>query len=55
MLLRQFMSENGGNQEILSLSIEELDDTVEIFLGCEKTRWDWLWACNTDKPAWQLW
>ena len=40
MLLRQFISENGGNQEILSLSIEELDDTVEIFRGCEKTRWD---------------
>ena len=42
MLLCQFMSENGGNQEILCLSIEELDDTVEIFLGSGKTRWDWL-------------
>ena len=55
-LLCQFMSENSDNREILSLRIEKLDETLSrLFLECEKTRWDWLWACNTEKPAWQLW
>ena len=36
-LLRQFMIENGDNREILSLSIEELDDTLSrYFLSVRK-------------------